>query len=84
MKDKAIDTPWGPAQTVIKVARGITMYSTASHGGFHLSPSRNAKIPYEAKENTWCQQGLNGWYEEDCDAEIVLKTFPEYFIGRSD
>ncbi len=77
--NRRISTPWGPAEAVHKIARGITFYMTAGHGGFLLSPSRNAKIPQELKEKTWLKCGLKGWYEEDCDANLVITTFPQYF-----
>lgn len=76
------DTPWGPAQEVTEIAPGITFYSTASHGGFYLSLERNAKVPKKVQQQTFLQQGLAGWYEEDCDAEIVIQTFPEYFTEK--
>lgn len=53
-------TPWGRAQSSIKMAPGVIFYSTASHGGIHLSPSVNILIPDYMR----CQ---DGWYEEDCD-----------------
>jgi hypothetical protein len=38
-------TPWGASQTSKKYAPGIMEYSTASHGGFHLSKSRQQCMP---------------------------------------
>jgi len=38
----AISTPWGPSQTSREIAPGICFYSTASHGGYYLSPDRFA------------------------------------------
>lgn len=70
-----IETPWGIAQVTEHIAPGITWYETHCHGGFHLSPERNALVPQELKEETWAQLGLEGWYEEDCDAEIVREVF---------
>lgn len=73
------DTPWGTAQEVEIIADGIVFISTASHGGYWLSPERNKKVPRSLREKTFVQNGLNGWYEEDCDAEIVRAVFPEFF-----
>jgi len=72
-----IETPWGTPQTIKNVASGIIWYDTACHGGYHLSPERNALVPQALKESTWCQNGFEGWYEEDCDAEIVRTIFPD-------
>jgi hypothetical protein len=68
----ATSTPWGTADHSDKVARGIVFYGTPSHGGYHLSPTRNTLV-HEA----WRDKG--GWYEEDCDWAIVVLTFPECF-----
>jgi hypothetical protein len=75
---KLPETPWGPAQTSEVIAPGIVFYSTASHGGFHLSAEQNSRVPLKLRQSTFLQLGMKGWYEEDCDAAIVLATFPEY------
>jgi hypothetical protein len=72
-------TPWGVPQVRKQIAPGIILFETASHGGFWLSPDRNQKISKEQKLATFCQNGIAGWYEEDCDAEIVRTTFAEFF-----
>ena len=79
---KIIQTPWGPAQTADEIAPGIIFYTTASHGGYFLSPERNAQIPLKVRKTTFCKLGLKGWYEEDCDAQIVESVFSECFNGR--
>lgn len=76
--EKLPETPWEPAQTSEGIAPGITFYSTESHGGFHLSDERNACVPLKLRRSTFLQLGMKGWYEEDCDARIVLATVPEY------
>lgn len=65
-------TPWGAAQSSKRFAPGIIFYSTERHGGFHLSPRRNAEVPPYMRAD-------KGWYEEDCDAAIVACTFPQFF-----
>lgn len=75
----ATSTPWGPSQETTRIARGITFYSTAGHGGFKLSAGRNAVIRREVKDRTWGLRGHDGWYEEDCDAALVVVAFPEHF-----
>ncbi len=76
-----VPTPWGIAQRYKEFAPGITYYSTHCHGGYYLSPERNAMISIQVKEGTWCGLGVDGWYEEDYDGAIVKKAFPEYFKG---
>jgi hypothetical protein len=68
------NTPWGAAQGATAYAEGIVEYATASHGGFHLSPVRNAAV-----HPTLRSEG--GWYEEDCDWAAVAITFPDLFTG---
>ncbi|RDJ35731.1 MAG: hypothetical protein DWQ19_13010 [Crenarchaeota archaeon] len=72
-----INTPWGRAQHSNNIARGITFYSTASHGGFKLSDTRRLEMPSPFREeDTWA--GGN-WYEEDCDSALVIYCFPQFF-----
>ena len=66
-------TPWGQSQHQKKYADGIVMYSTASHGGFHLSEKRIAEMPEPYRNVGW------PWYEEDCDWCKVVLSFPQYF-----
>ena len=66
-------TPWGAAQTSKQLARGIMSYTTAGHGGIHLSPTRNMVVP-EYMRST------DGWYEEDCEWAIAATVFPETFV----
>ena len=68
-------TPWGAAETIEQLAPGIAFVSTPSHGGFYLSPSRNACVPYAWRKASFNQQALSGWYEEDCDACMVALWF---------
>lgn len=65
-------TPWGAAQSVDHPAPGIAVASCAGHGGVKLSPERNAVIPPALRNKS-------GWYEEDCEAQIVGMYFPETF-----
>lgn len=67
-------TPWGGSQIAVIYAEGVVSHSTAGHGGFHLSPDRNAKIHPLLRKDT-------PWYEEDCEWAIVALSFPELFTG---
>lgn len=68
----ATTTPWGQSQDSRRIARGIMEYSTASHGGLHLSSMRNAQVHSAFRD-------LKGWYEEDIAYNVVVLTFPEFF-----
>lgn len=67
-------TPWGGAQSATVYAEGVVEYATASHGGFHLTPERNAAV-----HPTLRSEG--GWYEEDCGWAAVAITFPDLFTA---
>jgi len=68
-------TPWGDAQSETDVADGITFYSTAGHGGYHVAMHRLeemgplARAPFAGA----------GWFEEDCDWARVALAFPDEF-----
>ena len=68
-------TPWGMSDYQKNYAHGIIWYGTPSHGGFHVSPSVNARIPDYMRCN-------DGWYEEDCDWCIVATIFPAIFASH--
>ena len=61
-------TPWGPAQHVERLADGIELVETASHGGIKLSAVRLGAMPAAARTS-------DGWYEEDCEACWPLSRF---------
>lgn len=71
-------TPWGLSDSQTIVAPGIVFYSTPSHGGYGLSPERNAEVLAKFPGFVpFC--GHAGWYEEDCDWAAVALTFPDLF-----
>ena len=70
-------TPWGTAQTEEQIADGITMYTTASHGGIKISPARRREMPEKVRNEPTFAGG--NWYEEDCDVALVVYSFPQYF-----
>jgi len=78
-------TPWGQAQHVTEIAPGIVSYSTASHGGIHLSDERIAEMPAALQEFVpfgGPQIGPGRWFEEDCDWSVVALAFPQFFTER--
>jgi hypothetical protein len=73
----APETPWGPAQSATEYGPGVTFYTTASHGGFHLTEEALARMPKPLDAlGTWAGPG---WYEEDCDWVLVAIAFPDLF-----
>jgi len=76
-----VSTPWGKPDGIAEIADGITFYSTPSHGGFHLSADRLAKIDPRARACAakWSHGFGESWFEEDCAASAVVLAFPEYF-----
>lgn len=76
-KDQPIprSTPWGYPDGSTIIASGIVRFDTASHGGIWLRMDRNAQVPEKYRQASFGKQGLNGWYEEDCDWCIVALVF---------
>ena len=74
-------TPWGPPQTTREIAPGICFYSTASHGGYHLSLDRFATFrQFFPDYKLWAG---DPWFEEDCDAALVTITFAQEFSDQA-
>jgi hypothetical protein len=65
-------SPWGSIQHVSIVADGIWFVETAGHGGFKLSRKRQAEMPVALRRK-------GAWYEEDCEAALVVVGLPRYF-----
>lgn len=77
---KYTETPWGPSsetETTV-IADGIISYTTPSHGGFHLSEARQKVIQKRFPDFKTFGNGT-AWFEEDCDAAVVMVAFPEAF-----
>lgn len=68
------NTPWGPSQGAVRYGEGVVFHSTAGHGGFHLSPDRNARIQPLLRNS-------GGWYEEDSAWAAVAIAWPDLFTG---
>jgi hypothetical protein len=65
-------SPWGGADSTKKMCDGIYEVKTNSHGGWYVSPEKNAMIPKRIRAK--CEIG-NGWYEEDMDFIVPLFFF---------
>lgn len=68
-------TPWGLVQHTTILAPGIWSVSTESHGGIWLSPERRAALPEWAQNapSRYCAKPT--WWEEDCEAFVLLLVF---------
>jgi hypothetical protein len=77
----ATTTPWGKSQNTTKHGPGITFYETAGHGGFKVSAKLNEQIHVAFRDPlaSFGKHRAKGWYEEDCDAAIVIVSFPGRF-----
>ena len=58
-------TPWGAAQEVRTLQPGVTLVTTASHGGIHLDDAQQKLIPEQYRQD-------DQWYEEDCEIAIPI------------
>lgn len=67
-------TPWGAADHVEQLFDGAVRVSTPSHGGIHLDSAANAAMPEALRVPS-------GWYEEDCEAALVVVGHRDHFSG---
>jgi hypothetical protein len=70
------ETPWGVVQHIKELTDGVAFYSTASHGGFHVTPEVLATFPAYLRNR-------DGWYEEDCEWAKVALALPAFFDDKS-
>lgn len=87
MDRESVITPWGFSQTATKFGEDCTFYTTSSHGGFHVRGEAMRRVyeilpasfrPFATKWNTSLKSHEN-WFEEDCDAHLVVAALPERF-----
>ena len=78
-KCKGMETPWGQAQGVKAIGKGIIFVSTASHGGYFVPHAYLDLIApsWRAYAKRW--SGSENWYEEDCCWAGVALAFPDLF-----
>lgn len=72
-------TPWGAIQDAHQDLPGIWWISTASHGGFIISPERRAAMPAAMREFEPFAGGNS--YEEDDDWAVVILAFATQFTA---
>mgnify|MGYP003452830810 CR=1 FL=1 len=75
-------SPWGAIQTRREIAPGIVRVTTASHGGIWLAADRLAQMPSGFVRPSAYHDGLE-WFEEDCEAALVILAFPAAFPAES-
>lgn len=74
-------TPWGEWTLIREIIPGVWRVSTATHGGYWLTPGRLAEMPAVLREGIDSERPFNmtevraGWFEEDDDADRVVLTF---------
>ena len=69
-----MNTPWGKSDHSEELGDGIVFYYTPSHGGIHVNEKYRHLLPAAAFSE--CSEFP--WYEEDCDAPIVLHYLWDY------
>jgi len=75
-------TPWGEAQGVEKIGRGIVFVDTAGHGGIWLSDERMQEMPEPLRkigEESKIHPDFPTWFEEDAEISAVIAAFPDKF-----
>ena len=77
--DRGSDTPWGRAQDVREVADGITLVTTAGHGGLYVT--RPMPADARAYAAAWSHGWGARWYEEDCAVGFVIAEYPHAFAA---
>jgi hypothetical protein len=69
-------SPWGRVEDVREFGDGVVFVSTAGHGGFWLSADRHRALQSRHGFKTFAG---GAWYEEDCDAAVVVVAFSDLF-----
>jgi hypothetical protein len=75
-------SPWGIVQDEETIADGIVYVSTASHGGIWVSPELLGRVQEAMRDYAAYWSGSSQWFEEDCAAQCVVVSFPEYFAAE--
>lgn len=76
-------TPWGQSQQSTQIARGIVRYSTAGHGGVHLTRSRVECMPSALQHHLKRMGAItnkgDAWLEEDLEWAFAVLAFPSVY-----
>lgn len=76
-------TPWGAPHSRRIVVDGIVRYTTASHGGYWVSPERVASMPQGLRPTKHLDSDGGAWFEEDQEWAIVELAFPQHFGSQN-
>jgi hypothetical protein len=76
-EEQIVNTPWGKSDSKITLARGISFVTTPSHGGFAVTPTAALQYLSTAAVSRGKKYGGYYFFEEDCDASIVLFELPQ-------
>lgn len=68
----AFSTPWGPSQHTEKLIQGVSIVSTAGHGGMMISAKKAENLLSEAARKMAIFDGRYYAFEEDCAFDIPL------------
>jgi hypothetical protein len=82
-----ISTPWGQADSVHNVCRGVRQVSTPGHGGFMISKGYAEKHMRSAALEYGIKYGGYYCYEEDCDWAVCANELPvlrQYFADHGE
>jgi hypothetical protein len=79
-----MNTPWGKSDSIQRFERGLSFVSTPGHGGFAITPQvalKHLSTPAVAKAQKY---GSYYFFEEDCDAFIILLEVPTTRNGMTE
>ncbi len=73
-------SPWGPIQHQTTIAPGLTLVSTASHGGLLLTAEAAQRLHISPKALELGAGWEDGWaFEEDVDWAILAWELPQFW-----
>ncbi len=72
-------TPWGTADSIVRLPHGIIAVTTPSHGGYYVPIVALRAIPARFQAYAARFSGSPQWYEEDCAWACVAVTYPDAF-----
>jgi len=73
-------SPWGRVQFSKTYGRGVTMVSTAGHGGFRVSQGLVEKKFLPEVQAAAIKRSGYYFFEEDCDYALVMLSLPWMFV----
>lgn len=71
-----MNTPWGKSDSIQRITRGLSFVGTPSHGGFAVADGYARKHLSASALLRGNRKGSYYFFEEDCDAFIILLEVP--------